>query len=183
MTLRHTYRELAPAAPLRPFVECYWHATSENSPGFRPIELLVPDLRVELIFNAGEPYLWAPDASDPLSGSARASCIGMRAAALAIRQPGQLEHFAIRFRAHGLSAFVATPLQELTQRCVAISDACGRGFDELERRMLGACSVSARVAIADEVLLGLRMGVRSGRKSGTGPPRTNAVSCRVVRIR
>jgi AraC-like DNA-binding protein len=153
MALAHRYRELLPARPLQPYVECYWEATSEGATGFEPIELLVPDLRVELIVNAGEPYAWSADAQSEPKNSPRFGCIGMRGRALAIQQPGRLKHFAVRFRPGGLSAFTRVPLSQLTQVVSEVDALWGRHSAELEQRILDATTSSERVLAADRFLL------------------------------
>lgn len=147
----HHYRELAPAPALRRFVECYWRATSHGAPGFRPTELLVPDLRIELIFNPGEPWRWSDQQSAVMT------CIGMRGRALAIQQPGRLDHFAVRFLPAGLAAFSGVPLAELTGRCWDARSIWPHA-DELAERLYEARSDSERVQLMDACLL--RMLVR-----------------------
>jgi hypothetical protein len=85
----HAYREFLPAPALRPYVECYWHALSDGPPGFRAVEPLVPDLKIELIFNAGDRYAWERHSGSPAELSPVFTCIGMRATALGITQTGK----------------------------------------------------------------------------------------------
>jgi AraC-like DNA-binding protein len=146
---RHAYREYLPTAELRPYVECYWHAVSDGPPGFRAVEPLIPDLKVELIFNAGDRYAWAPVPNAAAELSPIFTCIGMRATALGITQAGQLDHFAIRMRPAGLAAFGAVPLFELTQRCLDVRELWGAGTNELTARLGEAKNVRQRIAAAD----------------------------------
>lgn len=151
--MQHLYRELTPAPALRPYIECYWRATSAGAPGFRPQEPLVPDLRIELIFNAGAAWHWFEAPAEPSQRAAALSCIGMRGSSLAIQQPGQLNHFAIRFRPAGLASFVRVPLGELTQRCWDMRELWSGGARELEERLAEARDDAGRVATADAFLL------------------------------
>jgi AraC-like DNA-binding protein len=148
----HVYRELAPARALRPYVECYWRATSASAPGFRPREPLVPDLRIELIFNAGLPWRWFEAGADASRPAAALTCIGMRGSSLAIEQPGRLDHFAIRFRPAGLARFLTVPLGDLTQRCWNLRELWNDGARELEERLAEARDEAACVAAADTFL-------------------------------
>jgi AraC-like DNA-binding protein len=156
----HQYRELAPAPALRPFVECYWRATSHGQPAFRPIELLVPDLRVEVIFNPGEPWLWSDQRTDRSERAAVMTCIGMRGRALAIQQPGRLDHFAVRFRPGGLAAFSSEPLSDLSQRCLDLSGLWPRAA-ELAEQLYAARTDQNRVQLMDAYLLGRLPEVRT----------------------
>jgi AraC-like DNA-binding protein len=149
----HSYREYLPAPALRPYVECYWHAVSEGPPGFRAVEPLIPDLKIELIFNAGDRYAWTPGPGRPAELSPVFTCIGMRATALGITQAGKLDHFAIRMRPAGLAAFEPPPLLELTQRCIDVRDLWGPVTKELETRLGEARGVRERIAAADRFLL------------------------------
>jgi AraC-like DNA-binding protein len=157
----HAYREFLPAPALRPYVECYWHALSEGSPGFRAVEPLIPDLKVELIFNAGNRYAWAPGPGSAAQISPVFTCIGMRATALGISQAGKLDHFAIRMRPAGLAAFHAVSLAELTQRCIDVRDLWGPSTHELEARLGEAKNVRERIAAADRFLLARLRGIEA----------------------
>jgi AraC-like DNA-binding protein len=137
-------------------VECYWRATSDGSPGFRSREPLVPDLRIELIFNAGPAWDWYPAGGETSRPSAALTCIGMRGSALAIRQPGRLDHFAIRFRPAGLTAFAEVPVGELTQRCWDMRELWhARTASELAERLASAVDDESRVERVDAFLLAL----------------------------
>lgn len=151
--MQHAYRELDPAPALRPYVECYWRATSAGEPGFRSREPLVPDLRIEVIFNAGAAWHWFDGEAEASRAAVALTCIGMRGRALAIQQPGRLDHFAIRFRPAGLAAFVRVPLGELTQRCWDMRELWMDGAREFEERMADARDDAERVAAADAFLL------------------------------
>jgi AraC-like DNA-binding protein len=151
--MRHVYRELAPAPALRPYVECYWRATSAGAPGFRSREPLVPDLRIEVIFNAGPAWHWFEADKEPSRQTSVLTCIGMRGASLAIQQPGYLDHFAIRFRPAGLAPFVSAPLGELTQHCWDMRELWTDGAGEFEQRLADAADDAARVVAADTFLL------------------------------
>jgi AraC-like DNA-binding protein len=151
--MAHSYRELAPAPALRPYVECYWSATSQGAPGFQPREPLVPDLRIELIFNAGATWRWFEAGAASSQPAAALTCIGMRGSALEIQQPGRLDHFAIRFRPAALASFVPVPLSELTQRCWDVHEFWSDGPREFEQCIAEARDDAARVAVADTFLL------------------------------
>jgi AraC-like DNA-binding protein len=153
MTFRHVYRELPVAPPLRPFVECYWYAVSAAGPGFRPMELLVPDLKVELILNAGARYGWAAGPDAAVRPSARFTCIGMRGRSIGVQQLGRLDHFGIRLRPGGAAALLGVPMAELTQTCVPLGALWGAAGGDLEDRLLEAASVPDRVRAADRFLL------------------------------
>jgi AraC-like DNA-binding protein len=152
MSLLHDYRELPAAPVLRAYVECYWEAQSSGAPGFNPVEPLIPDLRVELIFNAGEAYSWAGAASEEPVAAPSFACIGMRGRSLSIRQPGRLKHFAIRFRPGGLPAFARLRLGLLTQRCVDAHELWSGAARELADRLGDASSTRERVRAADAFL-------------------------------
>lgn len=149
----HEYREFDAVLPLRPYVECYWEAWSDGSPAFRPVELLVPDLRVEVILNCGERYLWAPAAKDSGVAAPEFACIGMRGTSLSIQQPGRLRHFAIRFRPAGLTAFPRVHLGSLTQQCIDVHSLWGSRARLLAEQLAHAPSCRARVAITNDFLL------------------------------
>ena len=71
---------------------------TSNATGARPpwvrrafgLESQVPDLRIELIFNAGAAWHWFEAPAATSQRAAVLSCIGMRGSSLAIQQPGRL---------------------------------------------------------------------------------------------
>ncbi|HTU62777.1 MAG TPA: helix-turn-helix domain-containing protein [Polyangiales bacterium] len=161
----HQYRELPPAPALRPFIECYWRATSHGQPAFRPTELLVPDLRIEVIFNPGEPWRWNAQETSALT------CIGMRGHALSIQQPGRLDHFAVRFRPGGLAAFSGIPLAELTGRCWEMR-CIWPNADELAERLYDARTDDERMRLMDACLLRMLAPARDDQQRALHAART-----------
>lgn len=153
--MRHEYRESLPCRPLRPYVECYWHARSDGPPDFRPTELLIPDLRIEVIFSLGTGYTWRSTEASSVARAPRAACIGMRGVALAIEQQGALDTFAIRFRPAGLAPFCSLQVSELTQSCASVEEIWGARGRQLEHTIAGCPSEEQRARIADDFLTNL----------------------------
>lgn len=154
MSLVHEYREFDVALPLRPYVECYWEARSEGSPAFRPVELLVPDLRIEIILNCGERYLWSQASAESGRPAPEFACIGMRGTSLPIQQPGRLSHFAIRFRPAGLTAFARVHLGSITQQCIDVHALWGASARPFAEQLAQAPFGRVRVNVANAFLLG-----------------------------
>jgi AraC-like DNA-binding protein len=52
--VEHTYREIAPLAPLREHVLCLWTETTDSRPGLPPMRIL-PDGCIDVVWTAGQP--------------------------------------------------------------------------------------------------------------------------------
>ncbi len=131
------YRLLQPAAPLRPYVECYWIARSSAQPATLSESIFV-DGKADILFNFGAAYqrrYLSAASSDELSFS---NLDGQRDYPLAIAQSGHIHLVAVRFRPGGLSAFLRLPIHELSNLAVDLACLFGAEIRELEGRLYDA---------------------------------------------
>src|SRR5262245_60769920 len=102
------YREIQPSSHLARYVKCYWTLeASSASPSDRP-EPVIPDGRIELIFNLADPFCrYYSDGNietQPLgivAGQMRNSAV--------IGPSGVVSLFGVRFRYAGAAPFFAFP--------------------------------------------------------------------------
>ncbi len=97
------YREIAPSAALRPWVECFWSVSGEPA-GERRI---LPDGCADLVF-------------DPRSGEATA--VGTMTTALVLDSPADAEFAGVRFHPGRAAAFLRIPLAKITDARVPLGD-------------------------------------------------------------
>ncbi|HEY6555573.1 MAG TPA: helix-turn-helix domain-containing protein [Vicinamibacteria bacterium] len=143
------YRELSPCSRLLPFVECFWFVSGDGRGA--PIQTIVPDGCPELIVHSGEPFRRI--CGERPDRQPTAFVVGELTRALRVRPEASMSTMGIRFRPAGLSPFVATPQDELTDRTTPIADLWGASARELEERVHDAASDARRARVAEEFLL------------------------------
>ena len=103
------YTELAPSPSLAPWVECYWSIRATDAPAFP--NRVVPDGCSDLIIGV---------ANDPTP-----MVVGTMRTAIVIPASGRIDLFGIRFHPGAALPLLGTPLQELTDRRVALEEIWG----------------------------------------------------------
>ncbi len=104
------YLEYQPAAPLAPWIRCFWRLTdslhpSNNSTDPKPNpqpEIVVPDGCCEIIINAGDPFKKHID--NTWTKQPRILIAGQLTNCLTIRPTGVIDLLGIRFRPAGFAA-------------------------------------------------------------------------------
>lgn len=96
------YAEIAPAAPLRQWVECFWTVRGETGGGERRV---LPDGCADLVFDLG---------------AGEAVAVGTMTRPLVVPVGG--EFFGVRFRPGRAAAFLRLPLAEITDARVPLAD-------------------------------------------------------------
>jgi AraC-like DNA-binding protein len=138
------YREFAPAPVLAPFIACYW--TLGGAAGDE--ERIIPDGRVDLVLNFGDPFERRRAANrerQPL-----ALLAGQGRVPVFIRPTGRVDLLGVRFRPDGAAALLALPLDHATDRIADLGalEPALRGL--LER--LGNSPAAARTTLLDTLL-------------------------------
>lgn len=129
-----SYREYLPSRELAPYVSCYW--SRRASPGIAT--RVLPDGAVDFLFDVGP-------------GAPRADVVGTMTRALLA--PALSDYVAVRFRPAGMRAFLAHPVEELTDRRVELKALLPEAPEWLERIGSERSSI-ARVRRLDRLLLG-----------------------------
>ena len=123
-----TYREIAPAAALADWVECFWHLESNEPVARHPVP---PDGCLDIIYTPGE---------------------GLRAVgAMTVEQsfafPAPMYSVGVRFQPGMAGSFMRVAPGELTDRIVPLADMWGRQGAALARRMNDASTGRAALGI------------------------------------
>ena len=122
------YREHAPDAPLKPFVECLWSATA----GAAVREHVVPpDGCVDIIFTAG----------------GRLDAVGTMTTRQHFTLPAGAEVTGIRFRPGRGRAFLRVPPGKLTDLQISLHESWGAAAAQLQRQLEDAGSLLERLAL------------------------------------
>jgi AraC-like DNA-binding protein len=146
------YREVRPGPPLDRFLECIWFADDDAPPARASPERIVPDGCPELIVHLATPFERLDD-SGAVSIQPRAFLVGTLTRPLQVRPQGPVRTMGVRFRPYGLSAFLAAPLHELTDRTTPLVDIWNGAARRLEQALGDARTDAERVRKAEQFLL------------------------------
>jgi len=102
-----TYREIAPAPALRPWVECFWTRRGEAPASANLEQRVLPDGCADLVF-------------DLAAGEAMA--VGTMTKPLVLPPGRRSDFFGVRFRPGRAAAFLRIPLAEITDARVPLRD-------------------------------------------------------------
>lgn len=143
-----SFIELRPGRGLDAIVDRVWmlrtHATVATPAGRR----IVPDGRVDIVFQLGDP---------PVGLEGRSCVVGAMRRFVDIRYEGRVDTIGIRFRAGGAASVLDPPIGEFTGRFVPL-DGTWRDVGALEDELASAAGPAHRLAIIERALLArLRM--------------------------
>jgi AraC-like DNA-binding protein len=144
------YREGLPPAVLRPYIQCFWQLQGRAEDGQLGVERVLPDGRVEIVFNCGDVVKQFGHGEEPsVSPVIQPSVIvvGVAERALLIRPTGRIDCFGVRFRRGGASAMLRVDARELTNAVVdlfAVRTLFPRSFHE---RVSEAHDFASRVGL------------------------------------
>jgi AraC-like DNA-binding protein len=115
------FLQFKPAAPLDAFVECFWYLETRDEAG--PVQRIVPDGSVELIFHAGAPFAQIRN-GEPHEQN-RILISGQITKPVFIAPSAGARVFGIRFRPDGAAAVLPIPLSELTEQLLPLDAVSG----------------------------------------------------------
>ncbi|NIP59334.1 MAG: helix-turn-helix domain-containing protein [Gemmatimonadetes bacterium] len=144
--------ELAPPAPLRPYVRLIWCLEIDTPGEFGPPERIAPDGIVELVFHYGD-EMSLRFAGDDFAPQPRSSLVGQTRRYLEIHPRRATGLVSVRFRPWGALHFLGMPVSELADRVVPAGDVWGPAAVELEERLAAAGGLDERVAHIRRFLL------------------------------
>lgn len=113
------YREMVPAAPLRPYVRCYWSLEAPAAPG--PPQRVLPDGCVEMIINVGPRFIRHLDATrTELQPSVL--MVGPTTRHMTIEPTGAIRLVGIRFAPGGALPFLSVLPREVRDEAPCLDD-------------------------------------------------------------
>ena len=154
------YREYLPHPALATHVACVWAA---RAPGSAHTHRVLPDNCVDM--------LWQ-DVSD------QGFAVGMMSSAILVASDQPVRTLAVRFKPGMAAAFLATPLQTLTDQRADIDQLWGRSDADRLADALWTSSAPERAQLAiieHELLRRLRVGVGTGAGTGANTQRGEAL--------
>ena len=145
------YKEIKPTNALARLVECFW--TLEESCVREPIqaESILPDGCVELILNFGDRFREHRNDGQP-ELQPQNIVVGQMTRPVLISPAGSVQLFGIRFQPGGTVPFFRIPMQELTNRVLALGSLNPEFERDLISRVEAAQSISGRIAAVEKLL-------------------------------
>lgn len=115
-----SYYELQPISPLKHFVECVW--VIDEPSGLAPVGPvhLLPDGRIECVFNLGD-QIRIDHASQAQLSMPCSVLIGPMTKPISMQTQGIVSLVGIRFRAGGAFPFFRIPMKEICNRVIPLS--------------------------------------------------------------
>jgi AraC-like DNA-binding protein len=112
------YREVQPPPELAPFVRCIWRLRGVTDGAAEPI---IPDGCVEIVVNAGDPFVrhTSPTASHVQSQRLVA---GQLTRAITLEATGRIDIWGVRLHPWCASSFTEIPASDIRDRDVALGD-------------------------------------------------------------
>lgn len=141
-----TFASVAPAPPLRDFVERIHFGREWVDPAHPVTERVLPDGGVHLIFNLGDPPAVGGGAG------AAAVAVGARCEPSIIHMAGRVEHVTVTLRPGGMAALLGIPAAELAAEDVPLDALWGPRAAEALERLAGTPPTAARAAVMEAVL-------------------------------
>jgi len=145
------YIERRPAAPLRPFVECFW-AVSDDDARERPPDRIVPDGCPELIVHRGDVFSRLHEGR--LRLQPRAFLAGALTRPWTILSGPRLETVGVRLRPGAAAALLRVPLGEATDVETPLDELVGRRGRSFTEAVCGAPSLDAALGTAESIVTG-----------------------------
>jgi methylphosphotriester-DNA--protein-cysteine methyltransferase len=146
------YREHAPHPALARDVKCYWTLHDARPTAARPLERVVPDGRMEIVFHLAEPFRrLVPDGTP--HAQRPAVLAGQLASALLLQPGSTVDLFAVRFQPWGAARLLGTSAGALAGLLPALDEVVGGEARAVEDTLRGAAHAAARAAAMDTWLL------------------------------
>jgi AraC-like DNA-binding protein len=144
------FASVAPAAPLRAFVERIGFGREWVDPAHPLTERVLPDGGVHLLFNLGDPPA-APGTSPPTC-----EALGARCAPSIIRMAGRVEQVTVTLRPGGMAALLGIPAGELSAHDAPLDALWGpraaRALERIAEAPVGPARAAAMEAVLAEML-------------------------------
>lgn len=141
------YQERLPSPKLHPFIKCFWQL--EGNATDTKEELIVPDGKMELIFQLGDIFEQSRSTPD-VKGCA--TIVGQLTKSIMIKPTGSIGLFGVRFTPQGFTAIFEERSDFLLDKEVFISDLDSKG-SEIEKKILLSKSFPTRVKIIEDFLI------------------------------
>src|SRR5262249_54820410 len=147
---RVKYREVIPSQELGRYIQCYWFLSSGGAPAAGDVQAILPDGRMELVLNLGDPFRRATDNGwqrQPLT-----MVVGQMGGPVVVEPTGMVDIIGIRFHPWGARAFIDGPLIRFRDELPGLDDVSG-GLPRLIKDHDAELRERRRIASLEGILL------------------------------
>ena len=142
------YAEILPSIHLREYIKCFWTLEQIEANQIHQPEPVLPDGRIELIFNLATPFKrYHFDGTTEIQP--RSIIVGQTLKHTTIKPLGHINLFGVRFQTAGAHIFFDFPLNELTDKIENLDNVLAIKGKYLEQRINEANSVNDRIALIE----------------------------------
>lgn len=145
------YRQYDVTEELQPFIKCYWSLETPLSVTAEK-QRIVPDGCMEMIFHFGDLYQQFFEDGTYIT-QPRCFVFGQITVPLEIAPTGVSGIIAARFQPDGFIPFSLFPVQQMTNKAIALHQLFGEDAMALEQKVLTATTNEERIKIIAEFLL------------------------------
>jgi AraC-like DNA-binding protein len=153
------YAEFAPSPALARYVKCFWTLSGDRTSPAQPPEPILPDGCIELVLNFADRFK-RTHADGRTEIQLPRFVVGQMEESVLIQPTGTTDLLGIRFRTGGAFPALRVPLEEITGSILPLGQISSALDRALATRICDAPSSSARIAAAEQALLGC---IRSSR--------------------
>lgn len=144
------YREIMPAKPLQPYINCFW--SIEDVRDHELSDISFPDGCLEMIFNMGAP-VWHASDHEHFKVNPRVELIGQMTQPFSIRSNGTRSMLGVRFYPHTAGCFIQENISVFNDEILDPVEVWGSGFSELSERVFNTPGLSAQVTAIENFLI------------------------------
>lgn len=145
------YKEKPPTPALQRHIDAFWRLEAQAPGANSAQEKILPDGRVELIFNLAARFQRFHK-NGAIEKQPGAILVGQMREPVSIAPTGAIDLFGIRFKPGGAFPFLRIPLHELTDHILPAAEHWRDFVPELEERLRGAQSFAEKIRHAEAVL-------------------------------
>ncbi len=146
------YREIQPQPSLSRYIECFWVLTGESEPLAQKPHPILPDGCMELILNFSDPFERHRIGSTP-QRQPRLILAGQLDQPVHIQPTGRVAVLGARFHPGGAWPLLRVPMEDLTNRILALEEVSSKLARDVESNGNGAQMENARVRALEALLL------------------------------
>lgn len=142
---------ILPSPELAPYIKHYWILETDISDSILPVQRIIPQGYVELIFHSGErPMVWK-DNIQPALHPQMFLC-GQDTGYLHLQPTGRINMLTVVFYPHGSRAFFPLSINELKGQAVSVHDLGEREASELEDKLLSTPDNHTKIGLIEQFL-------------------------------
>ena len=146
------YTEILPSVHLRESIKCFWTLEQTNINHSHAPEPVLPDGRMELIFNLADSFKrYHSDGTAEIQPTTLV--VGQTLQSTTIEPLGKINLFGVRFQTAGAQVFFDFSLNELTDKIENLPSVLGAKGKQIEDQIIHSISTQNRIALTEKLII------------------------------